>query len=537
MTKFNKTLLAAAVAAAVALPGLASAASLSYEANQQITFAKDLIVNNGTTINTPSELTLRATGDDATRIATVTPANNAVTVKVTLTNGAKFDATADARTFVEGFLVGAQLGGTGQNLVGLLVGAPYYSADGQELNFTFNAPGQGAVGAAGDYALRLNSMQVTNLVQGLFTQNFIGAEITAQNSVGQQILAAGETIARSVWGLNITSSPAANTDTRIDVAGGGTGANAYGRKTRFSPTGSVGGANVPAAVNTLWSPGSIVIDIAKAMETGAGATESYVNNFSAVATNPQYNVVATAQIKIDVKGSNLRAFGGGDAFLNSAASCDATGSLAGVVNAAGDTIAFEAAASNDLFANVTNASPTPSTVYVCLRADDSDEMIAQALSASVNVDYQLSTQRRNPPAVNVNLSPLQINGSTMVFQNVNPGANSRAQSFLRITNNTADVCPVTLDAKDDAGRLSGEVTFNLPAHASQHFNSDELENGSSKGNGSFGDGTGRWYVRVTAECDSFKASALNRNLDTGVVTNLTPEKEQGIEWLTPSTRL
>jgi len=530
MTKFNKTLLAAAVAAVVAVPGIASAASLGYEAGQQITFAKDLIVNDGTTINTPSQLTLRATSDDAARIATVN--SDAVTVKVTLTNGARFDATADATTFVQNFVVGAQLGGTGAVIgQGALVGTPYYSANGQELNFTFNAPGAGSLGTVDtDFALRLNSMQVTSLVQGLFTGNFIGAEITAQNASGQQILAAGTTIARSVWGLNITSEESSNLLSRIDVAGG----SDYGRKTRFSPSGTVGGAE--GVANTLWSPGSIIVDITEAQTTGNAGLE-YVNNFSAVALTPEYNVVATAQMSITVNGSNLNAFRNNNAFLNSAATCDATGSLNGTVNAAGDTIAFTAPASNALFSSVTNAPPGPSTVYVCLRANGTNEMMAQPLTATVNVDYQLSTQRRNPPATTVNLSPLEINGNTLVFQNVNPGANSRAQSFLRITNNTADVCPITIDAKDDAGRLSGEVTFNLPAHASQHFNSDELENGSAKGTGSFGDGTGRWYVRVTAECNAIKASALNRNTDTGVVTNLTPEKGLGVEWLTPSTRL
>ncbi len=68
MKKFNKSLLTAAVVGALALPALASAASLAYPTGKQIWFAKDLIVNNGTTINTPSELTLSATIDDATRI-------------------------------------------------------------------------------------------------------------------------------------------------------------------------------------------------------------------------------------------------------------------------------------------------------------------------------------------------------------------------------------------------------------------------------------------------------------------------------------
>ena len=71
-----------------------------------------------------------------------------------------------------------------------MVGTPYYSASGQELNFTIKAPGPGNDAVAPAYALELNSMQITNLVQGLFTGDKVGAEITAQNAFGQQILAA-----------------------------------------------------------------------------------------------------------------------------------------------------------------------------------------------------------------------------------------------------------------------------------------------------------------------------------------------------------
>ena len=53
--------------------------------------------------------------------------------------------------------------------------------------------------------------------------------------------------------------------------------------------------------------------------------------------------------------------------------------------------------------------------------------------------------------------------------------------------------------------------------------------------GGFGDGTGKWYVRVTAECADLQASALNRHQD-GVVTDLTPEKGNDA-WLTPTTKL
>src|SRR5690606_32937583 len=117
-------------------------------------------------------------------------------------------------------------------------------------------------------------------------------------------------------------------------------------------------------------------------------------------------------------------------------------------------------------------------------------------------------------------------------------ANPEAQSFLRLTNNNNDVCPVTIDAKDDAGKHSGEVKLTLAAHTSKQINSDVLEGAAASAGvtGSFGDGAGKWYVRVTAECSNFKASALNRHAD-GVVTDLTPEKGIGNEWLTPSVKL
>src|SRR5690606_39477355 len=94
MTKFNKSLLTMAVVGALSLPGMATAATLAYPTGQQITFAKDLIVNDATTIYTPNSLVLSAEAADAPRIATVL-AGETVRVKATLTNGAIFDTTAD----------------------------------------------------------------------------------------------------------------------------------------------------------------------------------------------------------------------------------------------------------------------------------------------------------------------------------------------------------------------------------------------------------------------------------------------------------
>lgn len=533
MSNYTKSLLTAAVVGALALPSIASAAALEFDSSKQITFAKDLIVNNGTTIDVPADLTMRATLDDATRIATV--ASDVVTVKVTLTNGAKFDAGAPAPVLVSTFLVGAELGGAAAGSPIAIVGTPYYTGAGQELNFEFTAPGAGVFLGGSDFALKLNSMQIANLVQGLFDGSSVSAQITMQNAAGQQFLAAKSPIARSKWGVDISSTLTTTPGLTIDVADG-TNGGVFGRKTRFSPTGTVGGADTAGSpANTLFSPGSIDIDIAKALETN-GTTSSYVNNYDAVQASPEYNVLATAVFSIDVNGTNLSAFAGGDIYLNNVAACNGATFVVGAVNSAGDTASFSALANSPLFANVTNAPPGPTSLFVCLRADDTQEMMAQELSASVSLDYMFNTQRVNPPAVDVELSPLLLNGTTIIFQNVNPAGNMTAQSFLRMTNNNNYTCPVTIDAKDDAGLHTVDLKHDIGAHQSKQVNSETLENGGQGFTGAWGNGTGKWYVRITAECSNFKASALNRHQD-GVVTDLTPEKFVGSEWLTPAANL
>lgn len=537
MRKLNTSLLTAAVVGALALPGLASAATLGYGSPQQITFAKDLIVNDGTTIETPTGLTLTAVAVDATNIGTVV-GGETVTVKVTLTNGAQFDPSAPAPALVATFTEGDQTGG-GDNPLNV-VGTPYYSASGQELNFQYTATNNGVIGGPGDNWLVLNSLQVTNLVGGLFTGSQIGAEITVQNEDGQQVLAQSAVIAKSAWGVTVESDPTnGDTSKTIDVA-------SSPRKTLFSPSGGVGGstsAGVPVAGATYFNAGEVVVDITKALEEGVGAAPpaTYINNFNATAADPQYNVVNTATIDVTVTGDDLSAFAG-RAWLDKTVNCSTAAAGNSRVNgslATDGTLQFAANASSGFWSGISTAPPTPTTFYVCLGANNVVEINPQSLSGSLAVDYKLPTQRVNPPAQGFDLLPLRLNGTTLIFQNVNPAANASAQSFLRLTNNNDSICPVTIDAKDDAGLHTGEIQLTLAPHASTHLNSDDLENGNAgKGlTGAWGDGSGRWYVRVTAECSNFKASALNRNASTGVVTDLTPEKEVGNEWLTPATKL
>jgi len=555
MKTLNKSLLAAAVIGAIALPSLVSAATLEYAAGKQITFARDLIVDNGKTIRTPNTLIFRGEDADLTRVRSITGAKNQVTVKVTLTNGALFDSTADVLQIVGGFIEGTQTGGSGLpdddgllnggSGTSRLVGTPYYSATGQELNFTYTtrlptATDTGNVGA-GDF-LTLNSFQIANLVQSLGSFGSVDAEITAHNQDGQQVLSARQTIARSAWAPVVRSAEplTPDADKMIDVA-------SVPRKVLFSPDGAIGGSlnadGTPAAGSTYFNAGGFVLDIAKAVPTGGGA-ESYINDFNAVADVPQFNIVGTAQITVTVNGSNLLPFAGGRARLARLDGTDTCANVAAantaalaITNAAPEVASVTVSANHPLFQNVTNPGPGPSTVYVCLstgtNADTFREMDPQTLSGSLSIDYGLSTQRVNPPARQFALAPLRLNGATIYFQNVNPAGNTTAESFLRLTNHNAQICPVTIDAKDDLGRLSGEVKLTLAAHASEQLNINVLESGNDSrfeaGSG-FRDGAGKWYVRITAECTHFTGSALNRNSTTGVVTDLTPQETEGDEW-------
>ena len=450
MTKFNKSLLTAAVVGALALPSIASAATLGYSAPKQITFAKDLIVNNDTTIYTPRDLVLAAGTTDAANMATVATGTE-VRVKVTLTNGAKFDTTADAATLVAGFTVGTELAGAvrvlGPTAPGatdsLIIGTPYYSTSGQELNFSFNSAAAGTdQTAAGAYAIGLNSMQVTSLVAGLFTGSEIGAEITAQNAAGQQILAAKSAIAKSVWGLTYAdlAQDSSYGAYKIDVVGGGSGTTAFNRKTRFSPSGAVGNAGATTApANTLWSAGGVTIDIAKALEvgTGAGTTPTYINNYSAVASTPQYNVVSTSTITVKVIGNDLTSFAASTSpaaqnlFLSTSATCASSIGVNAVI--AGGTATFAIPGTNAAVLasaapwSIGSATPGPLNLYTCFQANGAKEMVAQSLKGEVSVAYNLTTQRKDPPAGSFSLKPLEQNGSNLVFQNVNPAGNATTQ--------------------------------------------------------------------------------------------------------------
>lgn len=120
------------------------------------------------------------------------------------------------------------------------------------------------------------------------------------------------------------------------------------------------------------------------------------------------------------------------------------------------------------------------------------------------------------------VAPVAYNGSVVKVETFNPDGNSTAQSFVRITNPGTISGKVTITGRDDAGVAGASpFSFNLAAGKSVQINSTDLELGSAKGTGAFGDGTGKWHLVVTGEFAGMRVASLNRNSTDGTVTNLT----------------
>jgi len=107
----------------------------------------------------------------------------------------------------------------------------------------------------------------------------------------------------------------------------------------------------------------------------------------------------------------------------------------------------------------------------------------------------------------------------------NPGGNSKQHSWLRVVNISGMDTEVMIEGRDDRGAPppGGEVRFSLPADAARMLSAKALEEGSSESefefDGSFGDGSGKWQLFVSADHPIQVMSLLLS--DTGHLTNLS----------------
>ena len=82
----------------------------------------------------------------------------------------------------------------------------------------------------------------------------------------------------------------------------------------------------------------------------------------------------------------------------------------------------------------------------------------------------------------------------------NPGSNTEQQSLLRLINTSNTEVVVTIEGLDDTGQAppGGDVSVTLAAYEAHTVTAQELEEGDTGIEGSFGDGDGKWRLSVFA---------------------------------------
>lgn len=140
-------------------------------------------------------------------------------------------------------------------------------------------------------------------------------------------------------------------------------------------------------------------------------------------------------------------------------------------------------------------------------------------------------------AASAGFGPIGPADSTLPYEKrvffANPADNPSQQTFLRLINPNAVAVTVELRAFDDTGASAplGMLSLVLPPRASQQLNADDLERGNpAKGtSGQFGDGVGKWQIKVASSA-VIEIMSLIRTPDGFLtdVSELVPRKATGI---------
>ena len=509
MSKLNKRCLALAVATALVLPVTAMAATAGYPANTNNTFASNLFGAPTSSVTNPAAYTITTVDTD-----NIIGRTTGFGVRLILGNGARFANTTTAPT------AGAAL----VNYNAPAIAAPIPAGGSPNLVISVNAAANANITTGALLTWAAGSLDLINL--GALSSGGsvpVTIELFDSNTATVFQTISGAALVSAVEGTTVVINPQ-NGDTlkRIDV--GSCLSPAVGPKYRFSPSGAIGASCGAADTDRLeFNAGSITVGIAQ-----VGGNYVRADGFAGPNNYGIFGYVANDAIIVTVSGADFSAFnaatGNDRVYLSPSASCDIAGAIPNAANSriitGGNSITFETAIVPEW------PSIVGTTNYVCFSTSTAlaAQIVPQDLEATVQIDFDdanvIDPANRAGP-----LLPLKYNGTVLEFQNVNPASNPRAQSFVRLTNNGSIVCPITLTAKDDTG-VAGDsaIKLNLAVNNSVTFNSEDLEIGSSKGTGSFGDGVGRWYVTADGECANLVGSALNRNLEDGTITNLTPDK-------------
>jgi hypothetical protein len=488
MSKINrKTTLTAAVLAALML---AAPAAFAVTVTNASTSTLPVSVANLDVKDATTAVALDALNINVSNTDLIIGRTTGFSVRLDLQNGATFNTLVDPT--IGSALPGATSGWTVSKAAGGGSTDSYvvYSVQ----------PGTGSTGVINGTALSwgANAIKVAN-VAGLATVGGTAAvKVTfADPNTAQQILTpVTQSLLTSVDPLKY-SVTAPTAVAKIDVGV----ANSHASKTYFSSTGALNVAD-----QGFFDAGKLSFGVNTARDV-TGAAFAWVN----AATSPD-------GVKVVLTGT-FSAFAqtGASVYMTpSGGTCAAsapTGSVTGTLNTAGTSVTFNT--TMDKFAT-TNSSE----LCFVVPSGNTTTIDASSVASSVTVTRTATSKTSTASA---DASAMKYNGPVSMVYTFNPGGNTTQQSFLRISNTGSTGGLVTITGKDDSGAAAkGSVSLNLTAGRSVQLTSDDLQNGNTaKGlTGSLGAGTGKWILTVTGQISGMQVTNLNRNNNSGTVSNL-----------------
>ncbi len=407
-------------------------------------------------------------------------------VRIDLANGAKFGApvvdptVGAALTTGTAWTVTLAAGGTAGDTFAV------YSVQ----------PDTGSLGVINGAALSFaaGDIQLTNVGSLATAGGAVGATVTfADPNTAQPILTPfTDKFLVSANPLDFTVAASSNTLKRIDV-----GSTNDPSKTQFSSTGAVNGPH-----EAFFEAGTPTIGVA------TGVVDALAAPFA-------WNAADTVDLTVD---------GTFNAFTQTGATVILVTDPVGTCAVPGvGPIAGVVTANKVTFAGVTYTSLNAGAGKLCFAVPAANADVIDATKIGVSAVVTRTATTKTVAAGPVDAMAMQYNGPVAIVYTFNPAGNTTQQSFLRVSNTGTTAGLVTVTGRDDAGAAAaGSVSMTLGAGKSIQLTSDDLQNGNTaKGlTGALGAGAGKWILTVTGEISSMEVTNLNRNNNSGTVSNL-----------------
>jgi len=522
----TKCLLAAAVA--LALPSVASAAQVGFAAAGAHKYTSAVIVNQNSEIAVQPFVIAANLVQDQHTFDTAFAAEGELLVKVSLTNAevvpGALPVAADTYLLAN---IGAQIDSTPEAGI-----AP--AVDGNAgFSYTIKKV-KGAAGVAanvGEYILQIPTFKIKNvrgpvtatvtLIKGLDTL-FSGSGVIADLESRDPVTL-----------TSIDPNPLERDISSVDIGD-------YSARTVYANN-----INDTTVAKVHYHAGGFALTV-RSDVAGAGDYKGagVVNTYEPLdAEFNKFRPLITSEVTVTVTGSDfsrwLPASGGyanASIWLDSTSACgnfggtDAVRVRATNAGSSDTSLVFtQSLATNNLFGSLVTSGGATAHLCFGLPLVAGTEMVPQALSATVKLDYKTSNIN-NGPDYPADLRDLGYTGLVRYFHSVSPGDNPNNDSILRVVNNNPVPCLTQVHGKRDNGTIAGPILIDLQAGQSIDIPSHELEGGSPNAavSGSIGGGQVRWQLRTTSLCDNADSFVIQRNR-TGINTLTNLHHTDGVD--------